>query len=574
MSRPPIPSASPASPQVERCERLWLLAAIVVGVWLRWGCLGRLAVEHYDEAVYASNLMFGPEGGYEYPGRQYHAPALLPAQIEWLTIAWRMIGLTDVSWLPMLTGLICGTLLIPSVWWGARQWFSPVAGVAAAWLVALSEYHAFYSRSALTDPEVVLWMLWAVHFSWQSLGADRVRLAVAAGVFTALAWWTKYSGWLPLAITFAGGLCAMVMSTERSTNGRRWLKTMVVQSLVAAGLWSPVLWDCQIVGGYGAVAANHRSYLRGWSSWGSDWLQQNANVHWYAGAGLALAMLAILIASSLNLGLKSPTVRQRRAWMASILLLNLWLSYAGYSFAADLLVGICAIGSALRAWQTHSLTETELRAGCLLSAWFAGLFLTTPLYHPYPRLCLPIWLAGAMGIAWWVHRQLGPAVSFTAADPRDQKWHMAWIGGVTATALSCLTILGSPAWEPRTSARVAAKQLVQQLSQPDQSLAYVFADPGMFFELNRAGLLASPRGDFRIERVPQAAETLLVLGLYVDRIGNFPAEWAMEADRYERVAELDAEPSSIVLLDNDTPWDLRAKPKLRRRVWRVYRVKP
>lgn len=558
-------------PVVDLLERYWLCGALVVGVWLRWGCLWRLGIEHYDEAVYASNLMFGAEGGYAYPGRQYHAPALVPALIEWFTIAWRLVGLPEVSWLPIIPGLLAGTVLIPSAWWIVRRWFSPVAGIAVAWLAALSEFHGFYSRTALTDPWVVLWLLWAVHASWRALETGHLRTAVVAGLLTALAWWTKYSGWLPLAITFAGGLCYVVMSPNRRATGVRWLRVFLVQSVVAFVVWSPVLWDCQVVGGYSAVAANHRGYLRGWSNWGIDWLQQNANISWYRGWGLALATVLIVLAAGTLSAVKTPQQRQRRAWTAAVLLLGLAVSYAGYPIAADLLLGLAAVVSALIAWKTRRLTDSELRAGCLLSAWFAGLFLTTPLYQPYPRLCLPLWLAGAIGAAWWLHRQWGGAPVPTL-EPTAIRRSRGLIVVSTVVSVVVITSLGSPVWEPRTAARDAAMKLKQIVKQPANTVVCVYADPGMFFELNRAGFYAMPWGDFRIKPVAQAAETLMVLGLYAEQLGDFPEQWAAEADRYELVTELAAQPSSLVMLDYGTPWDLHAKPALRQRQWKVYRV--
>ena len=40
-----------------------------------------------------------------------------------------------------------------------------------------------------------------------------------------------------------------------------------IAAVIAVVLWSPVLWDCEEVGGYFAVAANHRGYVEGWSAW-------------------------------------------------------------------------------------------------------------------------------------------------------------------------------------------------------------------------------------------------------------------------------------------------------------------
>lgn len=558
---------------VSQVERSWLVGALIVGIAWRWGCLWRLGIEHYDEAVYASNLLFGPESGFEFPGRQYHAPALVPALIEWCTILWRMAGLPEVGWLPMLPGLLAGTALILSAWWIARRWFSPVAGISAAWLIALSDYQAFYARTALTDPWLVLWLLWAVHASWQAMASGRMRDAIVAGLFTALAWWSKYNGWLPLAITAAGGLCYVLLSADRRATGKVWLRVLAMQSCVAFVAWSPVLGDCQIVGGYSAVAANHQGYILGWSNWWRDWLQQNANIGWYRGWSPFVALAFMLVGTESMLANPTPQHRYRRAWAAAMLLMSLLMDYAGFPLAASLLVGLAAVVSALWAWRTGQIDDHELRAGCLLSAWYAGLFLTTPLYQPYPRLCLPMSLAGMLGVAWWLHRQTGAArvTPIAGVQTRRQSWPAAACSVISLGLLFCIE---TPAWEQRTSARRAAAELAGIVKPPSRTVVYVYADPGMFFELSQAGFLARPRGDFQIEPVPQADQTLLVLGLFADRLTSFDAEWSQAEDRYELVTELASQPSSLVLLDNNSPRELTEHPQLRQQSWRVYRVKP
>jgi len=558
-------------------EELWLLAgAVIVGVVLRWSFLGRVAVEHYDEAVYASNLLFGAESGYAFPGRQYHAPAFVPALIEWTSVLWGLLGLPQVSWLPMVPGLVCGTALIPSAWWVSRRWFSPAAGVAAAWIVALSEYHAFYARTALTDPIVILWILWAVHWAWIALGDGTGKSAVIAGVFTALAWWTKYNGWLPIAIAISGGICDVGMTPRAQRNWPRLGRVLAIMTGVAFVLWSPVLWDCQIVGGYAAVAANHRGYLQGWPAWWGNWLRQNANIHWYGGALTFVSWGAAAYATD-GLAVRGTAVRRRRfgGVAIAVIALGTLFSVTGFPLAAELGCGVCVTGLALREWTLKRLAVDEQRAGCLLAAWFAGLFLTTPLYQAYPRLCLPLWLAGALGVAWWLHRGLESFGSPPEEPPR-RPVRSVWLTPLPplgAVVLAVCLFQRSPTWEPRNHTRDAARLLVSRVADHTRTVVYVYADPACFHELSQAGFAAVPRGDFRVEKHPSATETLLALGLYVDRLQDFPENWAAESHRYELLTELPVEPSSLVLLDNDGPADLLSDPARRLRAWKIYRVR-
>jgi hypothetical protein len=110
-----------------------------------------------------------------------------------------------------------------------------------------------------------------------------LRSAVIAGAVTAVAWWTKYNGWLPLAIGVSGGMAAECLMPKNQRCWAATLRTLAIIVATAAGLWSPVLWDCASVGGYSAVAANHRGYLQPWSDWFRNLSHQGQNLAVYFG---------------------------------------------------------------------------------------------------------------------------------------------------------------------------------------------------------------------------------------------------------------------------------------------------
>ena len=79
----PVPSSggasaeggSPARPfRVSGREWLCVLLIFAAGTFFRWAFPSRLAIEHFDEGVYASNVWFGSEDAYEYPYRYLYAP--------------------------------------------------------------------------------------------------------------------------------------------------------------------------------------------------------------------------------------------------------------------------------------------------------------------------------------------------------------------------------------------------------------------------------------------------------------------------------------------------------------------
>ena len=148
---------------------VWLPAAIVLtGVLLRSAYPSRMAVEHFDEGVYASNLWFGADDGFRYPNRHLYAPPLLPALTEWSMI---LLGPSHVGC--MLVSLLAGGLTIGLIWWVAGEWFGEEAALAAATLAGLSDFHILYSRTVLTDVLLCFWLLLAVYLTGETYRRGR-----------------------------------------------------------------------------------------------------------------------------------------------------------------------------------------------------------------------------------------------------------------------------------------------------------------------------------------------------------------------------------------------------------------
>src|ERR1041385_3954020 len=69
--------------RVTPAELAFVAAIFLVGLALRAAWPSRLAVEHFDEGVYASNVFFDSERGEpHYPNQHLYAPPLVPLLIE------------------------------------------------------------------------------------------------------------------------------------------------------------------------------------------------------------------------------------------------------------------------------------------------------------------------------------------------------------------------------------------------------------------------------------------------------------------------------------------------------------
>jgi hypothetical protein len=160
---------------VTQVELTLLSIVFAAGITLRLIAFSHSAVEHFDEGVYASNLYFGPPD-YAYPLQRFYAPPLLPALIEA-----GMILQLPPNVAAILPSFLAGCATIIALWWFARSWFGPAAGLTAAGLAAFSDFQVLFSSAALTDELLGLWLVLAVDAMGRSLRGGDYRWSVCAG---------------------------------------------------------------------------------------------------------------------------------------------------------------------------------------------------------------------------------------------------------------------------------------------------------------------------------------------------------------------------------------------------------
>ena len=256
---------------VGRGELLFLVSILFMGVVLRLLVPHAMAVEHFDEGVYASNIWAFDVGG-GYPNRHYYAPPLVPFLIEMSII------LTGPHIGPLVPSLVAGCLTVAVVWIAARSWFGAAAAWPAVILAAASDVHILYSRTALTDVLLAGVVLLAVWLLSVAIARRRWDIAVLAGLATAVAWWTKYNGWLPIAIAICGIGLWMVCYRVARTLARSNLLVCAVMIATAVLCWLPYLWSLQsIPGGYASIAANHAGYVVGIAGWSTSLARQSCH---------------------------------------------------------------------------------------------------------------------------------------------------------------------------------------------------------------------------------------------------------------------------------------------------------
>jgi hypothetical protein len=579
----------------------------------------RMAVEHFDEGVYASNL-FSDHLDYRYPSRELYAPPLFPALLEWALI------LTNARpHAVMWVNVILGTLLVLAVWGTTRElalcsgqlnsgdlkdsgdFKRPVphggqadvavsaaesAALAAAVLTAFSELFIQYSRAALTDVPVCLWIVLAVGAGARSFRTGRWRWAAIAAAFTALGWWTKYNGWLPLAILGAGvagwGLFSRPDRRQLFGIAARW-------GALAAGailLWLPYLWDLQSRGGYAAVAANHRGYLVGMSGWVASLLRHLAIDRHEAMAPTSVGFfLSLCIAGRTAASQAAETdppsqdsaLRRTRRFLPMAFLPLPFLIGLEPCLVLGMLTAVVRRGFQ---WARQPERCRPSLGAWIVAAWVIGLGLTTPIYRPYPRLVLP-WLMGAIignCLAWtWIlsgsrkpavtgflaeRSALSPTTDHDQARGRRQQLRFALLALlVSGLVLACGP--WSSAWQDRRGLERIAEQLLstieKDLSLHERSthphldcVIYVLAEPGLYYQL-------AAREDQKLQFITQPAANLGMLqpGKIEAGVPTYLAWTSRTArtnpladappKRLELVQEYPYRPSDLVLLDEFAP---------------------
>jgi dolichyl-phosphate-mannose-protein mannosyltransferase len=549
---------------IGRSELMWLAGAVVFSLILRLGFLQRIAIEHFDEGVYASNFWFGGE---PYPAQYLYAPPLLPTAIEWTLIAASLVGIKPTGFLPVIPSLVAGIGMVPSIWWVCRRWFGVTAALTSAWLVATSDFHACYSRAALTDVPVCLFILWAVYFIERAFakitdssrsGVEGAKQKVSApwqmpllpislaGLFTALAWWTKYNGWLPLAIGLSGGIAWQYLLPRGERQVVRLAACFGLIALLAALLWVPVVWQLQKHGGYASVTANHRNYVVGPSGWrNSAWIQIN-NVGTYENP------LQVFVAPFINWGPTASNLDhegQQSSGARSVDATNSTAEQVQRLIVERLFPVTVPIVSMILTLQICLVTIVKERSSfallpvCLCAAWFGGLTVATPMYYPYPRLVLP-WLCVnwiCLGLWWqtWCEKHLG------GRQPACIAKSLRIVVGALLVISIVRTVFGAAfVWQDRSDLQRAAVRFASSIkteasrlgSEADKSLTFVLGEPAIVFGIaaeNLPNVVPVQNLDFVLHPAP--VPTFLILSSRVEE--SLSAEdRARLTQRFESVA--------------------------------------
>lgn len=545
------------------------LIVFVIAFALRAAWLHETSVEHFDEGVYASNILFDASEGSAYPQRHLYAPPLLP----WL-IEWSVTFLGPGPWGTMFPSLLTGALTVALSFHVARSWFGPEAAWPTAIIAVFSEFHIIYSRAALTDVSMAFFCLLSVYLGTEAIRDRRWSLVVGAGVSCGLAWCTKYNGWLPLAI-LATAVAVWIVFHRRAAQPVRAVASVIVVSVIAGLVFAPVLWSLQDVGGYTAVAQNHRNYVVGLAGWVPSALQQ-FNAHrildgWLSWVSLSAAAL-VCLGWQLRSGNFTWNQSREEFQLRAPLLLKLGLGAVLLGLLAAAGAGttgvlLCCAAGGLAGRLRWPAIPVQSQQGSddaaiaqwtlpcwVVTVWLGSLTVVTPLYRAYPRITvlwlIAVWLGAGAGVSWWVRANL--------------RWH-ARAGTVRPVAqhnaaLLALCVLAgyvglrdgnfarSPAaWQPRNEIRRLAEAVLSDcIDDPDNTVVYTFGEPAVFYHLGSSGAMTGPVSSLPTT-APGGTTVLLIEGPHARATEGY--DWTDVVRRYEKVKTFETRLSDLVLLN-------------------------
>lgn len=585
----------------------------VVGIQLRSYQLDLVQVEHFDEGVYASNLYVGPPD-FRFPYQHLYAPPLFPSVLEWALVlsGGRSGSVIDVN-------VILGILLIFAIGWTScgllrdapvqskpdtqslfpsSKYSVSIAAASAMVIACMSELMIQYSRSALTDISLTLWLTLAAGASVRGLRRSNWKWIVAASLFTALAWWTKYNGWLPLAIVGAGVAGWFVFEVRQLKVASPTLVQFGVLSALAVVMWLPCLAGLQATGGYAAVAANHAGYIVGPAGWFNS-IQNHFAVDRFYTTGISAfgVSFAFLIANAWPLMTSQGEILRSNYRVQTVgslvaIIMAIVTAFVGLLPVLWLLNVIAAVLQ----WnnqRSESDRPTSSLGRWILLAWIFGLIVATPMYRPYPRLILPL-LAGLIigagyGIELLLRRLFGTFSPDLFASPQVEestRLKERTAGAMGVVLIICSVMLSrsysAPALTPRVEFVEIANQIRDSILRDYREKptpvrdgiaagVAVLGEPGLFFQL------ASPAKMYPQIVAQPVATTAPVTSAAASEIPMYlvtgphakeaVAELKAMPETVRLVATIDYHPSPLVLLDDMPPSQIRDRAPERIQVW-------
>lgn len=451
-----------------RTDTIILSLLLLIAAVFRFWAYDTLGIAHFDEGGYAMSAMAVYEwrADWLYPLQHLLSPALF------FTLSGLVMSLlgapADVAL--FMVSSVAGTLTVGIIYSIGRNIYGREAGVAAALLVALADYHIGFSRAGLTDVTFCFLFLLALVAYIRAERVESFFWAIIAGILTGLAWNTKYHGWL--AGVVAGAALLPYLLQHDWTRFRAGFARVFTAAVVATLMYVP--WFLYInaqEGGYAYMAEYQSGFLEP-----SNFLR-NIISHAYAQYYLDgwSGMLAPLM------GTIAVAILYRRL-NATIFMLGVAMLLGGLVLGESIVVMVLALVGLVALMQDSPGYERSV-----LISFFLVFSLLSPFYFPYTRLLLPLmcaaYILAGIGLVGLVKNGV-PLVRL--CPPRYQLLSMVALSLALAFPIisTGMSIRGHT-YLPSTGFLTAVEEIVPLI--PENNDVAVIGEPAAVFYLRSLG---------------------------------------------------------------------------------------
>lgn len=543
-----IPTASTSPSFFGRRESALICFLLLLACAFRaWGVSG-LGLVHFDEGVYAISGMWTTiPNAHLYEKQLLFSPPLFFSLVG--GSYWIAGEVSDKA--AILVSVIVGAMTVVLVWWVTKRWFGSSAALAAAGLVALSDFHIAYSRMVLTDVTFSFFYLLSLALLAATLETGRIRWAILAGLSVGAAWNTKYHGWFLLLLIMMVLAARMFLGQQERLPWKRLMWCLTVTAAVAVACYLP--WVAYVesqLGGYVSLMRYQKGFLS--LNWPRNlWLQAEMQSYMDGWLSRIAPAAAFLLAWAVR---RTPLQRDS----------GLLILISALLLASGIVLGGSATVVALGLLAIPLLVQHRTFLGLLLLGSLGLFFLVAPLYRPYPRLLLP-WvlcatIVAGVAIGWIVDNGMtGRGRQWLERATRQVRW---LIFGATVILVAALTLFrGFPpaprTWMATDSVREAVNSMVLLL--PKDSTVFVHGAPEVAFYLLLADRKAIPIDDpIDHQRIvdrfhPGGGKHFLVTGIYSQREPRSRKSLVRLRDRLVLIGVFPVEPNDVRLLNDFSP---------------------
>ncbi|MFO0949377.1 MAG: glycosyltransferase family 39 protein [Planctomycetota bacterium] len=504
-------------------ERWLVLGVIVVGGLLRAHRFNELGLSHFDEGVYALSGLW-PWSGQFFPDQGYFSPPLFPFLVG--LINGILGGPSDLA--PASVSLIASTLTVLALWWIGRLWFSPEAGILAAWWGALDGFQITFARVGLTDATFALLTLVTVWLIYRSLEYGRWASVLLAGLAVGFTWNVKYNGFLPLLLSLG------FLTRQRVLEKMRRLALVAVVGIMGYLPWA---WWFHVKHSYPTLIEHQRGYFRGVGGLVQGWQLAWDGAQFLWSPWMALPAILALV---------DPKVRQGWGWVV----VGGVAVAMGTAGGPAVLLALAVAGTVLPAKRVARFPRVWL---------IAWLVLLPALYTPYLRLWLPtevfLVLFAGHGLIGFVRcaegvgedRRLVSSRYVLAAASVGLAFGMVWFAGMASK--------WSPLSEPAEGYRSAGRELAAWQAKQGTHLVGLVRPPLVYYLLNHGGRLDRLAGDALDRRILGKNACLVTDHARIDSPKFHQDHERLKAELIT-IARFHVEPGPVTLLDDYRPSDI------------------